>query len=71
MLTRLLLDEERHLETLGRREHQQAVIDELLEILPEEKSAEHAAVLVRQGELSTLIGAFDRALEAFREAIDV
>jgi len=71
LLTRLLLERERHLETLGRREDQQDVIDELLELLPDEPSAELATVLVRQGELSTLLGEFTAGEEAFQRASDI
>lgn len=71
MLVRLLLDRERHLETLGRREDQQSVINELLELLPEEPSAELTAVLVRQGDLSTLLGQFAAAEDAFRRAAEM
>ncbi|MCH7565130.1 MAG: tetratricopeptide repeat protein, partial [Gemmatimonadetes bacterium] len=70
-LVRLLLEEERHLETLGRRDRQQAVIDELLTLVPEQPTAERAIVLVRQGELYTLLGRQDAAQEAFAAAIEV
>ncbi|GMR13000.1 MAG: hypothetical protein BMS9Abin29_1195 [Gemmatimonadota bacterium] len=70
-LVRLLLEEERHLETLGRRDRQQAVIDELLTLVSEEPTAERATVLVRQGELSTLLGRQDAAQQAFKAAIEV
>ncbi|MFV2007905.1 MAG: serine/threonine-protein kinase PknK, partial [Longimicrobiales bacterium] len=70
-LVRLLLEEERHLETLGRRDRQQAVIDELLTLVPEKPTAERATVLVRQGELCTLLGRQDAAQEAFAAAIEV
>ena len=70
-LVRLLLDEERHLETLGRRSRQQAVIDELLTLVPDEPTAEQATVLVRQGELCTLMERHDAAEQAFAAAIEV
>ncbi len=70
-LVRLLLEKERHLETLGHRDRQQAVIDELLTLVPEQPTAERATVLVRQGELSTLLGRQDAAQEAFAAAIEV
>ena len=70
-LVRLLLEEERHLETLGRRDRQQAVIDELLTLVPEGPTAERATVLVRQGELSTFMGRDDAAEEAFPAAVEV
>ena len=70
-LVRLLLEEERHLETLGRRDRQQAVVDELLTLVPKEPTVERATVLVRQGELFTLLGRHDAAQEAFATAIEV
>jgi serine/threonine protein kinase/tetratricopeptide (TPR) repeat protein len=68
LLTRLLLEQERHLETLGRREDQQAAINDLLDVLPSEASPELATVLVRQGELFTLVGQFAAAESAFEKA---
>lgn len=70
-LVDLLLQQERYLETLGRRDRQQTVIDELLSILPEHPSPERAAAMVRQGELSTLTGRYDVAARAFEQAVDV
>ncbi|NNF15037.1 MAG: protein kinase [Gemmatimonadetes bacterium] len=71
LLVDLLLQQERYLETLGRRERQQALINELLTILPEEPSAERATAMVRQGELSTLTGRYDVAERAFEQAVEV
>ena len=68
MLVDLLLSEERHLETLARRKRQQAAIDELLRLLPEDSGAERAVVLVRQGELATLLGKSEEARVALDEA---
>jgi serine/threonine protein kinase/tetratricopeptide (TPR) repeat protein len=70
-LVELLLEEERHLETLGRRERQQVAIDRILELLPPEPSGERARTLVRQGELSTLLGDDVSATAALTEAIEV
>jgi len=70
-LVRLLLEEERHLETLGQRDRQQIVIDEILTLLPEGPSPERATVLVRQGELLTLLGRPTEAQEALDKAIEV
>lgn len=67
----LLLEEERHHETLGRRERQQELIHEILTRLPDGPSPARATALVRQGELSTLLGDEEAAAEAFREAIEV
>ncbi|MBT8335167.1 MAG: tetratricopeptide repeat protein [Gemmatimonadetes bacterium] len=71
MLVELLLAEERHLETLGRRERQQAAIDELLRLLPEGAGVQRAIVLVRQGELATLLGDYEGARVALDEAITI
>lgn len=71
MLVDLLLAEERHLETLGRRERQQAAIDELLRLLPEGSGADRAVVLVRQGELATLLGDGEGARLALEEAVTI
>ena len=70
-LVELLLEEERHLETLGRRDRQQTVIDEILTLLPEGPSPERANVLVRQGELLTLLGRTAEAREALARAGEV
>ena len=71
LLVELLLQEERHLETLGRRDRQQAAIDELLRLLPEGSGVERAVVLVRQGELATLLGDGEGARLALDEAITI
>ena len=67
----LLLEEERHLETLGRRERQQELIDEIMTLLPPGPSPARATALVRQGELATLRGNDEAAAVALREAIEV
>ena len=69
-LVRLLLEEERHLETLGHRDRQQTVIDEILTLLPEGPSPERATVLVRQGELLTLLGRPTEAQEVLARAVE-
>lgn len=70
-LVRLLLEEERHLETLGDRDGQQALIDELLALLPDRPSPELATVFVRQGELLTLQGRPQDAHAACSRAIQL
>jgi serine/threonine protein kinase/tetratricopeptide (TPR) repeat protein len=70
-LVAILLGEERHLETLGRRDRQQEVIDELLDLLGGEPSTELAQVWVRQGELSTLMGRHEEAHAAFERALEM
>ncbi|HKK92687.1 MAG TPA: protein kinase [Longimicrobiales bacterium] len=70
-LVRLLLAQERHSETLGRRDEQARLIAELHELVEGEASPERSIVLVREGELATLRGDFAGARQAFGEAMDV
>jgi tetratricopeptide (TPR) repeat protein len=70
-LIRLLLEQERHLETLGRRSAQARMIDELKGLVSREPGPESAIVLVREGELRTLQGAPEAARAAFAESIRV
>ena len=70
-LVRLLLEQERHLETLGRRSEQARMIEELKELVSGEQGPESAIVLVREGELRTLQGTPDSAGAAFAEALRV
>ncbi len=70
-LGQILLEEERHLETLGQRGRQQTVIDEILDLLPDGPSPERGTALVRQGELLTLLGQDGPAQNAFEGALEI
>ena len=70
MLVDVLLDLERHLEKLGRRDEQQTTIDELKVILPADvPTQERGEVCVRQGDLHTLLAHFADARQQFDEAL--
>ena len=71
-LTDALLQQERLYETLGQREKQQAIIDQLLSLLqPTDDRASLAEVYVRQGELCTQVGRFDEAEHVLSEALTI
>jgi tetratricopeptide (TPR) repeat protein/class 3 adenylate cyclase len=71
-LVRLLLKQERLAETLVLRDRQQLLIDRLLSILdPVADRGLFADVLVRQGELFTLLSRFDEAERALAEALSI
>jgi tetratricopeptide (TPR) repeat protein len=70
LLINLLLDLERHLEKLGRRDEQQHVIDDLGDLIPPDvPSTERGEVCVRQGDLHTLAGRFAEARPPLDEAL--
>ena len=71
VLIDLLLAQERQCETLGMRERQQALIDRVFSLLPAEDQALRAETLVRQGELCTLLGCFNKAEAALDEALQI
>jgi len=72
LLTQLLFDLERHLEKLGRRDEQQAVIDDLQGLLPPDAfSKERGEVCVRQGDLYTLLARFSEARPPFDQALEI
>ena len=72
LLIDLLLDLERHLEKLGRRDEQQAIIDELNRLLPPDvHSSKHGEVCVRQGDLFTLLARFSEAQQSFDQALEI
>ena len=72
LLVGLLLDLERHLEKLGRRDDQQAVIDDLRDLLPADSaSKELGEVCVRQGDLYTLLDHYDEAQPLFDQALEI
>jgi serine/threonine protein kinase/tetratricopeptide (TPR) repeat protein len=72
LLVDLLLDLERHLEKLGRRDDQQAVIDDLRELLPaNETTKELGEVCVRQGDLYTLLDNYEDAQPLFSQALEI
>ena len=72
LLVELLLDLERHLEKLGRRDDQQAVIDDLGELLPsDEPTKELGEVCVRQGDLYTLLDDYNGAQPLFSQALEI
>ena len=71
-LVQLLLDLERHLEKLGRRDEQQAVIDDLQNLLPTDvPTMEHGEVCVRQGDLYTLLARYSEARQLFDQALEI
>ncbi len=72
LLISLLLDLERHLEKLGRRDEQQAIIDDLKDLLPEEMpTRERGEVCVRQGDLFTLLSRFSEVRPCFDQALEI
>jgi predicted ATPase len=72
LLVALLLDVERHLEKLGRRDEQQAVIDDLLELLPPDVSTkELGEACLRQGDLYTLQDMYAEAQPLFKQALEI
>ncbi|HET7583909.1 MAG TPA: tetratricopeptide repeat protein [Gemmatimonadaceae bacterium] len=72
VLTRILLRQERLCETLGLRERQQHLIDELITLLqPSGDGASLAEVYLRQGDVSTLLRRFDDAERALTRSLDL
>ena len=72
LLIQLLLDLERHLEKLGRRDEQQAIIDDLTDLLPTDVATkERGEVCVRQGDLYTLLARFSEARPPFDQALEI
>jgi len=72
LLIKLLLDLERHLEKLGRREEQQQAIDDLSDLLPADApTTESGEVCVRQGDLHTLSGRFEDARPPLDQALEI
>jgi tetratricopeptide (TPR) repeat protein len=72
LLVELLLDLERHLEKLGRRDDQQSVIDDLRKLLPaDEATKEFGEVCVRQGDLYTLLDNYAEAQPLFDQALEI
>jgi serine/threonine protein kinase/tetratricopeptide (TPR) repeat protein len=70
LLTQLLLDLERHLEKLGRRDEQQQAIEDLTDLLPADvTTTERGEVCVRQGDLLTLSGRFTDARPPLDQAL--
>ncbi|MBK5189396.1 MAG: tetratricopeptide repeat protein, partial [Gemmatimonadaceae bacterium] len=66
----LLLRQERLGETLGLRERQQRLIDEMVALLrPDDDAAQLAEVYLRQGDLHTLLRHFDAADAALQRAL--
>ena len=66
----ILLQQERLYETLGQREQQQAIIDQLLALLPPGvDSFWLAEIYVRQGDLYTQLGCFAEAERALGKAL--
>jgi serine/threonine protein kinase/predicted ATPase len=69
-LVELLLTQERHCETLGMRERQQAIIDELLKLLKPEKDQKSIVdVYCRQADMYTLAGRYVEAEKIADEAL--
>ena len=70
LLIDVLLEQERPYEMLGQREQQQAIMDQLFQLLqPEGDPARLAETYARQGELYTELGCFDGAEQALGEAL--
>jgi predicted ATPase/class 3 adenylate cyclase len=66
----LLLHQERLGETLGLRERQQRLIDEMVALLhPDDDPAQFAEVYLRQGDLHTLLRRFDAADTALQHSL--
>ncbi|HYL30517.1 MAG TPA: tetratricopeptide repeat protein [Gemmatimonadales bacterium] len=66
----VLLLQERVCETLGLRERQQQLIDEVIALLPpNEGSSRLAEAHLRQGDLFTLLGRFDRGAAALETSL--
>lgn len=66
----ILLEQERLCETLGQRERQQQIIDELISLLaPHGASSRLAEAYVRQGDLLTLLKRFDAADRALNTVL--
>lgn len=69
-LTDVLLLQERLCETLGLRERQQQLIDEVIALLPPNDDSPRAAEAhLRQGDLFTLLGRFDRGATALETSL--
>ncbi len=72
LLVKLLLDLERHLEKLGRRDEQQQAIDDLGDLIPTDvPTKERGEVCVRQGDLHTLAGRFADARPPLDKALQI
>jgi tetratricopeptide (TPR) repeat protein len=72
VLIDVLLEQERLYETLGQRERQQTIIDQILSLLqPTGDPARLAEVYVRQGDLYTLLRRFTAAAEALDESVRI
>jgi len=70
ILIDVLLQQERLHETLGQREKQQAIIEQILSLLqPADDPARLAEVYVRQGDLCTLLRRFTDAEEALDKSL--
>jgi class 3 adenylate cyclase/tetratricopeptide (TPR) repeat protein len=68
-LTDVLLLQERLCETLGLRERQQQLIDEVIALLPPDDESRLAEAHLRQGDLFTLVGRFDRGAAALETSL--
>jgi tetratricopeptide (TPR) repeat protein len=72
VLIDVLLEQERLYETLGQRERQQVIINQILSLLqPTGDPARLAEVYVRQGDLYTLLRRFTDAAEALDESVRI
>jgi tetratricopeptide (TPR) repeat protein len=72
LLIQLLLDLERHLEGMGRRDEQQQAIDDLGELIPSDlPTKERGEVCVRQGDLYTLSSRFADARPPLEKALQI
>jgi len=68
--TDILFLQERTCETLGLRERQQQLIDEVIALLPPDDASPRAAEAhLRQGDLFTLVGRFDRGAAALETSL--
>jgi len=71
-LIETLLEEERLCDTLGWRERQEAVIDQIVSLLRfYDDPPSKAAVCVRQGDLYTQLGRFEEAEHALNQALSI